>query len=178
MRLLLAKKKSAANRGFTLIELLMVILILGVLAAVALPNFLNQSVKARQAEAKQVMRTVNHSQSMYRAQNAQFADNFDTLAAGIVKSSAGTPNTAQTESYTYTIALADADKATLIANPKDAAAKTYSGGIWRYLINGSNTAFAIDYCESDSNGVAAAQVSLVANQIQCPAQFHSISETK
>lgn len=44
--------RANANSGFMLIELLIVIIVAGVLAAIALPSFLNQAGKAKQSEAK------------------------------------------------------------------------------------------------------------------------------
>jgi type IV pilus assembly protein PilA len=46
------KKKSLLQQGFTLVELMIVIVIVGILSAVALPNFLNQTSKAKATEAK------------------------------------------------------------------------------------------------------------------------------
>jgi len=45
-------KKNLLQKGFTLVELMIVIVIVGILSAVALPNFLNQTDKAKATEPK------------------------------------------------------------------------------------------------------------------------------
>jgi type IV pilus assembly protein PilA len=50
-------RRAEEERGFTMIELLVVIMIIGILAAVAVPSFLNQSNKSHDAAAKWEART-------------------------------------------------------------------------------------------------------------------------
>jgi len=49
---MLRKLKERSQKGFTLVELMIVVAIIGILAAVAIPNFMKFQAKARQSEAK------------------------------------------------------------------------------------------------------------------------------
>src|ERR1039457_6174633 len=64
----MTKRISAAGRaedGFTVIELLVVVLIIGILAAVALPSFLNQKNKAIDASAKELAHSAQIAAETY-----------------------------------------------------------------------------------------------------------------
>lgn len=76
-----AKKKS--NAGFTLVELLVVIIIVGVLSAIALPTFLDQAGKARESEAKTNLGALNRGQQAYRLENGEFVSSISGLDVGI-----------------------------------------------------------------------------------------------
>lgn len=63
---------SWTSRGFTLIELLIVVAIIGILAAIAVPNFLNAQIRAKVARCQSDMKTLQTSLEMYRLDNNEY----------------------------------------------------------------------------------------------------------
>lgn len=61
-----------SNKGFTLIELMIVVAIIGILAAIAIPNFMTYQAKARQSEAKVGLGGIFTSATSYFAEQNSF----------------------------------------------------------------------------------------------------------
>jgi type IV pilus assembly protein PilA len=56
------------QEGFTLIELMIVVAIIGILAAIAIPNFLQYQMKSRQSEAKTNLQAIKTSEVSFQAE--------------------------------------------------------------------------------------------------------------
>ncbi len=64
------------SKGFTLIELMIVVVIIGVLAALAIPRFMMATVKSKQSEAKAILKQIYVNERTFRQQslgNAYYA---------------------------------------------------------------------------------------------------------
>jgi type IV pilus assembly protein PilA len=115
----LSNRKKKEDEGFTLIELLVVVIIIGVLAAIALPSLLGQVNKAKQAEPKNNIGTINRAQQAFFLEYAKFAGNMSELQVG-VKS--------ETENYIYTVGVSGASAVGYAFAHKDSL-KSYYGAV-------------------------------------------------
>lgn len=63
-----------SNRGFTLIELMIAVVIIAILAAMAIPRFMNATVRAKQAEAQKILKQIYVNQRAYRQEFDTYVD--------------------------------------------------------------------------------------------------------
>lgn len=71
--------KLRSTRGFSLVELMIVVAIIGILAAIAIPNFVRFQSKARQAEARADLSAIYAAQKAFNAEWQQFFADFNEI---------------------------------------------------------------------------------------------------
>jgi prepilin-type N-terminal cleavage/methylation domain-containing protein len=69
------KYASHSSKGFTLIELMIVVVIIGILAAVAVPAYFNYILRTRQSDAYHNLLDIKAAQEMYYSLENEYADN-------------------------------------------------------------------------------------------------------
>jgi type IV pilus assembly protein PilE len=97
---LLNLRKIKLTKGLTLIELLMVIVIVGILAAISVPLYTGYMTRARRADAKTGLEQLRAAQEMRRAERGSYTADLTAL-----RTTFGGPGDAANNVGDYTITL-------------------------------------------------------------------------
>ncbi len=144
-----------ARKGFTLIELLIVVLIIGILAALALPSYINAIERSRMLEVVTLLDSIAKSQRRKYMQFNRFVDSFQGLDIGFAGATSGPsyytkgdPETGE-DGNGFLITLHSGDSYT--TGYADAVRYIYNGegGIYSYTVS---RLYASPYttCSSDN----------------------------
>jgi type IV pilus assembly protein PilE len=128
------------NRGFTLIELMIVVLVLGILAAIAVPSYLKQVRKSRRGEIEGYIQQVALMEERYRADCPTYGTSFGTM--GSCNNNIGPSPYGPTTPY-FTLSIIPASTGT-VKYKVEAVALTTGGQDKDVSYNGSSCA-TLDY---------------------------------
>ena len=74
--------RSTRKSGFTLVEILIVVIILGILAAIVIPQFTNASTEARENSTRSLLQTIRSQVELYKLQHGDRWPTDDGTATG------------------------------------------------------------------------------------------------
>ena len=130
--------------GFTLVELIIVIAIIGILAAIAIPSFKPAPDKAREAVLKTDLHTMREALDQYFADKAHYPDSLESLVEeGYLRSVPKDPFTQSNSTWRLIYANESGNQDDLLPEEQAAAAPgifDIKSGASRRALDGSDVA--------------------------------------
>ena len=87
----LFKKRMSNRKGFTLVELLVVVAIIGILAAIAIPRFTDATAQANGAKVQADLRTIDSAIMIYYATNKDYPADIAALVPNYLAAAPASP---------------------------------------------------------------------------------------
>ncbi|HEY0659689.1 MAG TPA: prepilin-type N-terminal cleavage/methylation domain-containing protein [Pyrinomonadaceae bacterium] len=140
------------QQGFSLIELLIVVVIIGIIAAIAVPNLLASRRAANEGSAISLMRTLHGANSTYQATagNGKFAVNLAALnAVGLIDRGVAAATAPESAKSGYFYTYDGMDVTDDVSNYNVIGAPAYSGlltatGAYEFFVDGSGVIRSAD----------------------------------
>lgn len=149
------KNKFGSRMGFTLIELLVVVLIIGILTAVAVPQYQNAIAKARFTQLLTASDAIRDAEKVYYFNNGVFTQKVKMLTVSLPKSTNGTYFAGKNDvwtcaiNYSYT-GVADANIDTLTGSRTSCKMKKPNIAYQQWYLSGKRRCCA--YAEDGFKG--------------------------
>lgn len=125
------------NLGFTLIELMIVVAIVGIIAAIAFPSYMDSVRKSRRADAKSTILQVASQEERYYTENIKYGTLTEIGNTGTVQSAGG--------QHTITVAKTDATY-TITATPVQTDAQCGNLTLTNTSVSGNSAGAAAGVC--------------------------------